>query len=187
MLTSIMSGKSQNPRRTPQRRRRLQAHDPNALTVKDFSPEETKVSPQPLPVEFTIKVPKRIQILVPIGTSGNKSVDTSTLMAGVPGGLTYWSRVRFERFSVYSDDGATAPTLLQVQISPSSSWNQPPVTFTKSGTVGNIRAAIGFRLGLLDRARYFGTADTTELFVINAADGETVVVQASIELTSPGL
>jgi len=167
-------------------RKAVVRRDPNALRVKDFSPEECSIAPQPTPVEYTIRLPKKIQVFAPITESGNISISPSLLMAGVPGGLTFWSRVRFERFSVYSGASGEDADLLRIVISPQSGWSQPPVSFTKSGTVGNVRAAIGFRLGLLDRGRFFETADVTELFVVQSAANSTAVLQASIELISPG-
>jgi hypothetical protein len=170
-----------------QRRRQRPCGGGNQVTLRDLAPREVRSTNQPRPVEFSIKVPKRIQLNIPIGTSGNVSVSPSMLSAGVPGGLTYWSRIRVEKIEVWSDATAEGSDLLEVQVSPDTSWNQPPFAVRDSGTVGNERAHVGFKLGLLDRARWFGTADTTELCVVRSGPDTACILQASIELISPGL
>jgi len=157
------------------------------MGVSDFAPKEVTPTSDPRPVEYSIKIPKRIQIQVVLPESGNHSVTVSELMGGVPGGITYWNRVRFERFDVWSGADAASSDVLTVTVSPQNDWSQPVFSVKDSGTVGNTRAKVGFRLGLLDRARYFGTAATTELFVVGGLATSEVIIQASVELISPGL
>jgi len=170
------------------RRQNRPAALPNSLSVRDFSPREVKrIAPDPPPVEFSIKIQKVIQLNIPIPTSGNVSVSPSVLAAGLPGGLTYWSRMRVDKIVVWSEATLEGSDLLSLQLSPSSAWEQPPFAVKDSGTVGNVRARIGLKFGLLDRARWFGTAGTEELCVIASAPDTTVILQASIDVISPGL
>lgn len=159
--------------------------NPQAVMIRDFAPREVKAPPQIKSVEFSIKVPKLIQISVPLPSSGNESINPSMLSAGVPGGLTYWNSIRIEKILVYSGDAGEEASRLTVVVSPQSGWNQPPFQITDAGTVGNERARLGFKLGVLDRARWFGVADTTELCVVAGIADSTVIIQASVELLSP--
>jgi len=152
-----------------------------------MAPMETIPSAQPRPVEYSVKVSKLIQLTIPITESGNVSVSPSVLSAGVPGGLTYWSRMRIEKIEAYSDDVVAVSGQMSLQVSPQSGWDQPPFAIRDAGTVGNERARLGFKMGLLDRSRWWNTADVTELCVISTAPDSTIILQASIELISPGL
>jgi hypothetical protein len=114
-------------------------------------------------------------------------VTMGMLMAGVPGGLTYWNSVRLERVDFWSNSSATSGTdTLTVAISPVTSWNQPAVEWTDTGVVGQRRAHVGFLPGLLDRARYFNTADNSSICAVGIdTTGEAAVIcQAKIELLS---
>jgi len=188
-LTSLSVNKTQQRRLLARKATRVptRSNTKNQISVKDFSPREIRVPVNPSPSEPTVKTRKLVQINIDMPESGNVSISPSMLSAGVIGGLTYWNSMQIEQVRVYSSDGSTGPTLLTVAISPSSSWSQPPVVFKDTATVGNMRAAIGFHLGLLDRARWFNTAATEELCVVASAVGETIIVQALISLISSGI
>jgi hypothetical protein len=48
------------------------------------------------------------------------------------------------------------------------------------------RAKVGVKLGLMDRARYFGTADTFTLLEVSSSEPNVpITVQADIELWGP--
>jgi hypothetical protein len=159
----------------------------SGIKTSEFAPMRISIPVQPTPSEVTVKIRKLLQINVPIGESGNVAVSPSMLSAGLVGGLTYWKVLQIDSIRVYSDAAAEASNLLTVSISPSSSWAQPNLVIKDSGTVGNERARIGFRLGLLDRARWFGTASTEELFVASASPDETIIVQALVTVISSGI
>jgi hypothetical protein len=160
----------------------------NALTISSFAPQEVRPPLDPVPVEYSIKVSKRIQLQVTVGSSGNFSVDPSMLSAGVPGGLTYWNRMRIDAVYAYGDSAGSAGDdhTISIQASNSTDWDQPSFNIRDTGTLGQSRPRVGFRLALLDRARWFGTAGTTELCVVNAPTDSIVTLQATIELMSPG-
>jgi hypothetical protein len=133
---------------------------------------------------------KKVQISVPLdATTGVASLAFGALMAGVPGGLTYWHRFRVERVDLWGSDTITSESSnsLSVVLSASSSWDQPNFQVTDVGTIGNERPRVGFRLGVLDRARWFNTAATELLCLITGSPGTEVTVQATVELVSPVL
>lgn len=152
------------------------------LGVRDFAPEKVNPPPQPKMVEKTIKLSKRVQTSVALGAEGF-SITPATLMQQVPGGAAFWSAVQVERIDVYGPDNGGFE--LTLTVAPQSDWNQPPFSVTDFGTQGNERARCGVRLGLLDRARWFGTADTTVLATVGGASTGSVIIQASVNLISP--
>jgi len=80
-----------------------------------------------------------------------------------------------------------ATNFLRVTLAADSSWDQPNFQVTDTGTVGNERPRVAFRLGLLDRARWFTTADTTPVCIITGPVDTNVTIQATIEIISPSL
>jgi hypothetical protein len=138
-------------------------------------------------VTDSIRLTKKVQITVPIDGSGIVTLAVSALMAGVPGGLTYWNSFRVERVDFWGDDdfdNKGNESFLTIIAAQNSAWNQPQFGFSDVGTYGSRRAAVGFRLGLLDRSKYFATAATDNLCTISAPVGSFVIVQATIELLS---
>jgi hypothetical protein len=127
-------------------------------------------------VEPTIRLQKRIQFLH--SAEAPTVLTVADFSAAVPGGTTYWNSIRIDRVDVWALDGGQA----EVTVSPDSSWNQPPLHLLDIGTAGQRRGAVGFRLGLLDRARFFGVAAADAVCTVG---GGSLVIQASIELISP--
>jgi hypothetical protein len=137
-------------------------------------------------VERTIKLAKKIRVDASL-VAGSLSITPAFLMAGVPGGTSYWNNVQVERIEVFGSDlTAVGSTQLTLTVDPVSAYSQPPFVVSDEGTTGAERARCGVRLGLLDRARWFGTADTTVLATVSASSTtEAVLVYASIQLISP--
>jgi hypothetical protein len=161
-----------------------------ALHVNDFSPSKLTLPPQIPDVEPTIRITKRVQINVVLSSeSGVASLLTANLLAGVPGGNTYWHKFRIERIDLWGDQSTPGDStnFLRVTLAADSSWDQPNFQVTDNGTVGNERPRVAFRLGLLDRARWFTTADTTVVCLITGPVNTNVTIQATVELISPAL
>lgn len=178
-----MSGKRKN------KGGRTARKQPTQLNMNVYQPMKAKCSADPPPVESSIRVLKRIQITLPYDTTSLGDVSMSVLMAGVPGGLTYWNRARLEKVDIWSNSSSTGTDTLTVLLPGVDEWSQPPVSFVDTGTYGNRRACVSFKLGLLNRARWLSVADTTVLFTAKA-DGQAsglLVVQATIELLSGAL
>lgn len=158
-----------------------------------YAPTRKALPVNPGDVQTTIRLTKRIQVTVPLAnTTGLGSLKVSDLSSGIPGGSSYWNSIRITAIDVWGT--ATSNTIpgadvipLQITVDSSSSWSQPPVTWIDSGTSGAERPRIGFALGLLDQARFFGTADTTELFSAKGTPQSSLIVQCTVELVSPPL
>lgn len=158
-------------------------------TVAQYRPQRVEIQMDPPPLDTSIKVVKRIQIRLPYDVSTLGDCTPAILMAGVPGGLTYWNRVRFEKFSIWSNSSSSGTDTLSVLVATQDDWSQPTVSFTDTGTYGARRAGVAFKLGLLDRARWFSTADATVLFTAKSDTGAAgaLIVQATVELLSGSL
>lgn len=90
---------------------------------------------------------------------------------------------------MYGDQvlSANEPGRLRVSLTPNSGWSQPTFDLEDVGTLGRERPHVGFSLGVLDRARWFNTADVTNLFQVIFEPDSTLTIQAKIQLTSPNL
>jgi len=136
-------------------------------------------------IEPTIRVTKKFEVTLRSATTPF-SVTVAQLAAGIPGGLSYWNRIRFEKFDIWND--STEPSsLLSLNVFPDSDSAQPPFQLLDHGTAGNRRSGVGFRLGLLERARFYGTADTTVIFTVQqpAGTGTQILVHVTMEMLSP--
>lgn len=155
-----------------------------ALNIGDFGPKRISPPAEPPQIERSIKVTKRIAVITPEGsTDTTLDITPSLLSSGVPGGLTYWNNMRIENLHVWAKDGQD----VALTVYPQAAWSQPPLSLVDSGTTGQRRAAVGFKLGLLDRARWFGTADTLVLATIAQSTSSSFVIHATIELMAPSL
>jgi len=120
-------------------------------------------------------------------------VTVADLMGAVPGGNTYWSRVRVNLIRLWAPNFANqsaisdSPTL-RVK-SGDDGLNEPAVSWSDNGTGGQQRPRIAFALGLREQAAWFGVASSQLLCTVewNSLAGGTpfVIVQASVELLSP--
>lgn len=151
---------------------------PNALTPKDFYPQRIKIRPDPPNVASTIRVRKNIHLVASVPSA--ITISPSQLMAGVPGGLTYWSKVRIESFSVWAKDTDT----LLVTVLPSNSLRQAPLELSDTGIPGSRRAAIAVKLGMTERMAYWSVADTFTLFDVDVSTHGDVTIIANVELIS---
>jgi hypothetical protein len=145
-------------------------------------------------VEF-VKVDKTVTI--DVGFTANEAFDLTVakVSAALPGGQTYWNRCRIESVKVWgsASPGTAAKsgesTPLIVRLPSDASWSQPISQWEDSGTAGQRRPAVGFQLGLLDRARWFGTSDNHVLCTIvqGIEEGtiQTVVIHVSASWMSP--
>lgn len=133
-----------------------------------------------------MKIAKKLRISAPLVAS-SLDITPAFLATGVPGGTTYWNSMQVERIDVYGPDQAGGEPLgITLTVQPASSYSQPPFVVSDEGTFGSERARCGVRLGLLDRARWFGVADTTVLATVSGptATGD-ITVYASVNLISP--
>jgi len=161
------------------------------INVGQLAPNRKSPPTQPAAVLPTIMIKKLIQLNVPLSEdTGVATVAFGALSAGLPGGATYWDRLRVDYVYVYgdqrpvSDSGANS---INVTVAASGAWNQPNFQLSDVGTEGNVRPRVGFSLGLLDKARWFTPASTELLCTISGVPGTTALLQASIHVVSPAL
>lgn len=149
-----------------------------------MAPNRTSRMRDPAPVVDTIRLTKRIQITLPVDEEGDVGITPAILMAGVPGGLTYWREVRIERIDIFSNAAPGEIDTLNLVTAGDSSVNGV-AQWIDTGVPGQHRAHIGYRLGLLDRSRWFNTSATTGLGSLTASTRPgSVIVQAVVELQS---
>lgn len=158
-----------------------QTVDSNVVAM--MAPQRASRMTDPPLVVDSIRITKRIQIILPIDTEGDAAITPAILMAGVPGGLTYWRECRFERIDVFSNSSPGEIDTISVVIAGSGS--QGVGQWFDTGVPGAHRAHIGYRLGLLDRANWYNTAAGTNLGSVTATTRPgSVIVQAVVELQS---
>lgn len=155
----------------------------NVVKPNDFSPSKRSPPVDPPQVERTIRVMKVVQFSQTVSEGASADFSPAEIAAAVPGGLTYWNNFRIERIDAWGT--AQADATLSLTLAPQSGWNQPPFTVLDSNTSGQRRPACGVKLGLLDRARFWGPADETTLVTVSQSVAGLIIVQATIELISP--
>jgi hypothetical protein len=151
-------------------------------------PSKASSIAEPPPVTDTIRLTKRIQVTLPAPASGSEVVSPALLATGIPGGLTYWRNMRIERLDFWSNhviSETVGTDTLTVTAAGNDAWSQTVAQWVDSGTPGQRRAHVAFRLGLLNRARFFNTADNTPLAAVSYDGGASqVICQAVVELES---
>lgn len=163
------------------RQRRIAKNESEGVLVRSMYPERLTVKADPPEIVHTIRVMKRVQLTQTVTTPF--SITPAALALAIPGGLTYWNSFRIERVDVWGT--ANVDNTLSVSLPAVSAGSQPPVTYVDTGIAGQRRPMVGFRLGLLDRARFFGVADATVLATVNFSSGTSLTIQAVLELSSP--
>jgi hypothetical protein len=151
--------------------------------------------PEPPEVQTTVRVTKSVQLSVTSLDAG-APVTVADIAAAVPGGSTYWSRIRVQSVRVWGQSGTSTGSspaelkALTVATALHSGAGDPVVSWTDQGTLGQRRPFVGFQFGLLEQAHWYGTADTAVLativggYQVGSTNGP-VIVQAVIELLSP--
>lgn len=155
--------------------------------VAMMAPVKTQVPIEPPEADNTVITTQmfRVRHNIPMGT-GMAPVSVADIMSGVPGSTTFWQGVRFEKFMVYGGDslgtpGGSIPIQVNVGSLPGGF-----LSIRDEGTTGATRPSVGFRLGLVDRATWYGPADVSPLFSVNQTSSlRPIVVYATVALRSP--
>jgi hypothetical protein len=164
------------------------------VVLSMYAPHRIPCPTHPTEVQNTVRVVKAIQFNLSMAASTKPvPVTVADLMTAVPGGNTYWSRVRVNLIRLWAPTFANqastgdSPTLRVV--SGDDGLNEPPVSWSDNGTGGQQRPRIAFALGLREQAAWHGVASNQLLCTVawtNSAGGTPfVIVQASVELLSP--
>lgn len=156
-----------------------------------MAPKVITVPANPTRVTSSITVRKTVQVSIDVEAGVTTTLTVADVTGAIPGGQTYWTRVRFDTIKVWGASTQAGkegdPLILLLPVD--TSWDQPPLEAEDAGVMGQRRPAVGMRLGLLESARWFGTADTTILCRVrqsNVSPSDTqLVIQANLELMSP--
>jgi hypothetical protein len=160
-----------------------QTVDSNVVAM--MAPMRASKMTHPALVVDTIRLTKRVQISLPTPATGSAIISPAILMTGVPGGVTYWRNCRIERIDIFSNSAPASLDTITVTSAGNDSNGQTIAQWIDTGTPGQERAHVGYRLGLLERARWWNTADNTPLGAVSVDKGPNlVVVQAVVELES---
>jgi len=165
--------------------------------VAMYAPHRSRCPVEPPVVQNSIRVTKTVQFNVQAGSteSTQATITPGVISAAVPGGTTYWSKIRIQSVRIWAQTqlgnvsaGNGNTPVLRVDCR-DDNVNEPAVSWTDTGTSGQRRPAIAFQLGLREQASWFGTANTQPICSIrltNLPTGtEEVTVQAVVEILSP--
>jgi len=159
-----------------------------------YTPSRIAVSSDPPAVQNTVRVTKAVQFPFTVGTTP-AAVTVSTISGAIPGGLTYWNRIRIQSVKIWADQVTTSTAgnvmpILIVTTTPVGN-SEPAIQWNDQGTTGQQRPKIGFQLGLATQAQWFGVADIQQLFTVALhTPGATPIegsvrVQVNVEMLSP--
>jgi len=155
------------------------------VLIGSLGPSRASRLSSPPEVQDTIRLTKKIQVRL-TAFPGGTGLSPAILSAGIPGGLTYWSKMRIERLDFWSNSSSTGTDTIQVQVPPGAISGSPPASWTDTGVYGQRRAHIGFRFGLSERQFWHTTADEKSLCNVrtDVTPSTTVIIQATVELMS---
>jgi len=152
-------------------------------------PQRATIPSDPPTREKTIVVNQVFQSKFVMDISSKLNITPAFIATSFPCGA-FWSRMRIDKISVWGQTLVTnnVPNVsgaIIVDIPADASWNQPPMRFTDDAVQGQSRPRIAFKLGLLDRARFFTSADETVICTVLGAQNEQFTVQFTLQLVSP--
>lgn len=113
-------------------------------------------------------------------TAGGTSRDfiVRDLVSMVPGGMTFWNKVRFEKIEVWlkpisGQGSSTALNLPQMSVTiPGNSDGAPPMTFQSNAIDGQTLPAVSFKLGLRQRIAWYTPTVDDVIFSANHDDSD---------------
>lgn len=156
--------------------------------VAMFAPRRVSSRVDPGPVEQTIRVSKTVEFNVPITASTAETVEVATIMAAVPGGLTFWSRMRVNSVRVWGAPVLAAADAQGISVQATGTTaGLAPSAWVDVGTPGAQRAHIAFVPGLQEQSTWHPVASTQGVFTLRSvpATAQNVLVQVSVDLLSP--
>lgn len=168
-----------------------------------FDPLRLRSDPMPPVTDSTIRVKQTFQGAVEGDETGVNTITikVSDLAQIVPGGTSFWNRIRIEKITVWlkpSVEG-TASRLdqeqLQVQLPGDDTKGIPPVSYRDNGILGQSYPAIAFKPGLAQRQRWYNPASEDVIFIATSQNSSAppssvnaeFIVAATLELVSPQL
>jgi len=168
-----------------------------STVVSMYTPSRISVPRDPPEVQNSVRVIKSVQLAFAVASTPT-AVTVSTLSGAIPGGLTYWNKIRFQSIKIWANEIYTGSNLtgtrfpiLIVTTTPVGNA-EPAIQWNDQGTTGQQRPAVGFSFGLNLQSQWFGVADIQQLFTITLHDpngntpiGGNVRIQAVVEILSP--
>jgi len=160
-----------------------------------YTPSRIAVSSDPPAVQNTVRVTKAVQFPLTVAVSPT-AVTVSQISGAIPGGLTYWNKIRIQSVKIWADltrASSTSPDIMPILIvttTPVGNF-EPAIQWNDQGTTGQERPKVGFQLGLATQSQWFGVADIQQLFTVavHAQDGTPITgtcrVQVNVEILSP--
>jgi hypothetical protein len=150
-----------------------------------YCPRKIRCPADPPPVQASVRVTKTVQNVFDIPSSGGFILTCAGISEGIPGGFTYWDKMRVQSVKAWLPAGANIGLLCRVDATDTS----PRMEWSDLGTQGAKRPGIAFELGLLDQAKWRGTATIDPIchFFPNTTADQPLTVQVVVELLSPAL
>lgn len=106
----------------------------------------------------------------------------------IPGGLTYWNRLRIEKITVWLARQSSSADQLQVTLPNDDSAGVPAMSFTDNAVTGATLPCVAFKLGLLQRARWYNPSSNVVLFIASgggsSGDPAGFIMDFSVEIAS---
>jgi len=162
-----------------------------------YTPSRIAVSSDPPAVQNTVRVTKAVQFPLSVGSTPT-AVTVSAISGAIPGGLTYWNKIRIQSIKIWANETRSSSAsdiyprfpILIVTTTPVGN-SEPAIQWNDQGTTGQERPKIGFQLGLATQSQWFGVADIQQLFTVAVHDtggdplSGTCRVQVNVEILSP--
>lgn len=171
-----------------------------------FMPMRLAEMPNPQMSENTVTVNHRFQAQYePDENITSINISTSDLMEAVPGGTSFWNRVRFEKIAIWLQPQTSTTTTgslssteqgqLKVTLPGDSNRGFAPATYQDNGVLGERFSNVVFKFPLLQRQFWYNTANTDSLFSLDSnvkqpAMGVTTqkavyIIEFTAQLVSP--
>jgi len=159
--------------------------------VSMMAPRRIPLQNDPGETQSAIRLSKKVEVTATLAGGSALGFSASNLMQGIPGGVTYWSKVRVQQVKVWAPTQVTGAAVSPLLVVDATSPAGPDISWIDTGIVGQTRPKIGFQFGLLQQSNWLNVADDTDLFSVriqNAGTGNhLIVIQAVLEIVSPRL
>lgn len=162
--------------------------------MRDMNVLRLRGNTMPPLTESVIQLTQTFQGNLSINTGGSQTdIRMFDLAAFVPGGASYWLRMRPEKVLLWlkpvGRDGVLEQDTLQVQI-PGTDDGAPPMTFRDNSIDGMTLPHVGFKFGLRQRMRWINPSSPDTLFTVSvpgSTGGYKLFCVVTLGLVSPQL
>jgi len=159
--------------------------------VSMMSPRRVPLQADPGVIQSAIRLTKAVQVTATLSGGSPLGISANNLMQGIPGGVTYWSRMRVQSVKVWAPSQVNGAEVSPILVVDTTLATGADMSWLDTGIVGQSRPKIAFKFGLIQQSTWMGVADDTALFQIriqNAGSATNLVIMhAVLELMSPHL